>query len=126
MDCLTNVNYRKCYPNCPKYVIPKPYLVSRNVIADNKSFNNDYKVSCKSLFNLSHTQRFLLRWIYSATLYKVENSALLKEVITVIPNDKKKSSSYMEIIFAVEGNSQLEFNVANLRATDRNLKLQKA
>lgn len=69
MDCLTNVKYRKCYPNCPKYVIPKPYLVNRNFIADNKSIYNDYKVSCNSLFNLSHTQGFPPRWIYSATLW---------------------------------------------------------
>lgn len=54
-----------------------------------------------------------------------KNSTLLKEVITIIPNDEK-IFILIEIIFAVEGNSQLEFNVANLRATGRNFRLQKA
>lgn len=48
---------------------------------------------------------------------RAENANLFTVVITITPTDEK-SSSYTETIFMVEGNSQLEFNIANLRATD--------
>lgn len=91
----------------------KPYLVNKNVIADNKSVNEDsdhvnvaayssYHMPKDSLPDGSGPQGQVLEFITG-------NSNLLTEVITTIPTDEK-SLSYTEIISMVEGNSQLELN----------------
>lgn len=97
----------------------KPYLVNKNVITDNKSVNKDYDSAPVAAYSSFHiTKRSLPDGsVPQETHFMAVNSYLLPEVIIIIPKDEK-SSSNMEIISTVEGNSQLKFNAANLKATD--------
>lgn len=87
----------------------KPYLVNKNVIADNKSWNKDEDIFPVAAYSSFHKPKDFLPDVPQETYFISGNSNLLTEVIDIIPTDEK-SLSYTEIISMVEENSQLEFN----------------
>lgn len=87
-----------------------------NLIAGDKSVNKDYDsipVAAYSSFPIP-TDSLPTRSVSHKTNFMARDSNLLTQVIAIISTDKT-SSFYTEIICLVEGNPQLEFNIANIR-----------
>lgn len=84
----------------------KPYLMNKNVIADNKSGNKDDDIVPIAAYSSFHKLKNSLPdgYVPQETYFTTRDSNLLTEVIDIMPTDEK-SLSYTEIISMVEENS---------------------